>query len=520
MDFFRLFLRAELALTPAGWLILLIASGLISGSVYLSQQANWRAEALTAAATVDVIDAFCSQKAVLNELNASCMVTVEGQERMSRQAAWMLMRDIDLIDPNLVQHADDIGSDSPLSERAIMEFLTEDVSSPNSIMPGFQFFADVMQCKRGSLNPSVDEIYAPLMQHAVRFALGTEAERIDFAAISPSVGQNAAFDLSASVGTFMSRWHDDLDIWTLLEGAEPLSDAEIVTRGLAEAGVFGPGETNFRQALPTDGDTCLSLVEGLEITPEAEKPRVIYDIIVARSELALWAAGQIRQDETVAAARSRAALWTGYEQAGLLFFGVFGGLLVVVRLVLSFWSWQTGRRVPGPSFPHEDVLDSTDPQSIHKILSSQMMRKLGPPDDGSALSWDQHRVLFSRIVASARWPLRVVMAILPAIGFIGTVRGIKDSLIGADALVFAATNNERAAAIGALAGDLGLAFATTFIALLMTLVLTILLAIESRFIDLIGLRRMKRSALGAAKPIPETTEPGAESHTQTMPEAG
>lgn len=112
------------------------------------------------------------------------------------------------------------------------------------------------------------------------------------------------------------------------------------------------------------------------------------------------------------------------------------------------------------------------------------------------------------------------MAILPAIGFIGTVRGIKDSLIGADALVFAATNNERAAAIGALAGDLGLAFATTFIALLMTLVLTILIAIESRFIDLIGLRRMKRSALGAVEPTPETTQPGAESHTQTVPEAG
>ena len=31
MDFFRLFLRAELALTLAGWLVLLVASGFISG---------------------------------------------------------------------------------------------------------------------------------------------------------------------------------------------------------------------------------------------------------------------------------------------------------------------------------------------------------------------------------------------------------------------------------------------------------------------------------------------------------
>ena len=57
-------------------------------------------------------------------------------------------------------------------------------------------------------------------------------------------------------------------------------------------------------------------------------------------------------------------------------------------------------------------------------------------------------------------------------------------------MVFADNLNERADAIGALAGDLGLAFGTTLLALLGSMVLTILLAIEGRLIDLLILRQL------------------------------
>lgn len=71
---------------------------------------------------------------------------------------------------------------------------------------------------------------------------------------------------------------------------------------------------------------------------------------------------------------------------------------------------------------------------------------------------------------SSRWIIRWIARALPAIGFIGTVRGISAALSASDSIVRAQTTAEQAAAITAVAGTLGIAFTTTLIALMFGLI--------------------------------------------------
>ena len=75
-------------------------------------------------------------------------------------------------------------------------------------------------------------------------------------------------------------------------------------------------------------------------------------------------------------------------------------------------------------------------------------------------------------VERAKTPVRWSIMTVPAIGFIGTVRGILEALARAGDVVWANDRLERADAIGQLAGELGLAFSTTFFALVVSIALT------------------------------------------------
>lgn len=90
-------------------------------------------------------------------------------------------------------------------------------------------------------------------------------------------------------------------------------------------------------------------------------------------------------------------------------------------------------------------------------------------------------------LARGRTLVRWSIATAPALGFIGTVRGILEALARAGDVVWAADRLERADAIGQLAGELGLAFSTTFFALLVGVVLGLISALsrshEERRID-------------------------------------
>ena len=79
------------------------------------------------------------------------------------------------------------------------------------------------------------------------------------------------------------------------------------------------------------------------------------------------------------------------------------------------------------------------------------------------------------------------IATIPAFGFIGTVRGILEALSKTGDVVWAANRLERASAIGELAGELGLAFSTTLMALLMGVAVGLLFTVtrvrEGRWFD-------------------------------------
>lgn len=74
----------------------------------------------------------------------------------------------------------------------------------------------------------------------------------------------------------------------------------------------------------------------------------------------------------------------------------------------------------------------------------------------------------------SRWQFRWGSKALPAVGFLGTVRGILLALPQAESIVRAATPLEQSAAISSVAGSLGLAFSTTLLALLFGLATTLL----------------------------------------------
>ena len=77
--------------------------------------------------------------------------------------------------------------------------------------------------------------------------------------------------------------------------------------------------------------------------------------------------------------------------------------------------------------------------------------------------------------------MRWIAQALPAVGFIGTVRGISAGLGSADAIVRAENVIGQAAAINQVAGSLGVAFTTTLIALVFGLALGILERLEASF---------------------------------------
>lgn len=74
----------------------------------------------------------------------------------------------------------------------------------------------------------------------------------------------------------------------------------------------------------------------------------------------------------------------------------------------------------------------------------------------------------------SRWFIMWLSRALPAVGFVGTVRGISLALSDSDTIVSAQTVAEQAAAITSVSGVLGLAFMSTLLALLLGLITSLL----------------------------------------------
>jgi hypothetical protein len=103
------------------------------------------------------------------------------------------------------------------------------------------------------------------------------------------------------------------------------------------------------------------------------------------------------------------------------------------------------------------------------------------------------RIISQRCDAAAneatvsRWAIEWLAKSLPALGFLGTVMGISFALTNADLLVRAGSQASRASAMLQVSGVLGVAFTTTFIALILGLITSLIsdwqFAREDQFYD-------------------------------------
>ena len=155
----------------------------------------------------------------------------------------------------------------------------------------------------------------------------------------------------------------------------------------------------------------------------------------------------------VRAARKWADMARGPEHVGILALGLFAlsmlgarHAMLRARLLRARWQgWRGGARA-GP-----------------------LARLVGDLADGGQRA-ERRLDALARSRVLARWSITAI----PALGFIGTVRGILEALAQAGDVVWAANRPERADAVGQLAGALGLAFSTTLFALLVGVVLGLL----------------------------------------------
>ncbi|RWB26414.1 MotA/TolQ/ExbB proton channel family protein [Mesorhizobium sp.] len=218
---------------------------------------------------------------------------------------------------------------------------------------------------------------------------------------------------------------------------------------------------------------------------------------------------RLESDSEVKRARSWLVLWRGPEQ----FFLVFTGIALLLLLGDRVWQRRQIKREAGQILVrlHEaldEVQKTKDPKArstAARSLAQRLERREGDkthssfvtvPDDGKGLGVRIDSValymaekavrrivieprepeLFRQIcdginaeVERSGWVLRYASRALPAIGFIGTVRGIMLALPAAQGL-FGTSGPAQIAALNDVIEPLGLAFATTLIALVAGLV--------------------------------------------------
>lgn len=124
--------------------------------------------------------------------------------------------------------------------------------------------------------------------------------------------------------------------------------------------------------------------------------------------------------------------------------------LAMIRNVLLQW-----KEAGGP----EKELSSNTRDLLRNQIEEGLSRRMGPQKE----QWK-----------NSRWFISAGGKLLPAIGFIGTVRGIMDALGDADTIVRATTQTDQAAAVTEVAGILGISFTTTFVALLLSMIITVI----------------------------------------------
>lgn len=210
----------------------------------------------------------------------------------------------------------------------------------------------------------------------------------------------------------------------------------------------------------------------------------------------------LRADHAVKKASKNIPLWQGYEQCAMMIIFSWTVLLMIwreIRIMLvstharrvvrtvdshlrNHLTWDSHcRALPALegkfTVPLDDKWHTQRASAFAPRLALVCINycydangHVGPDVDGFRRYC---RMLRERENAS-RWFMKWLAFALPAIGFIGTKRGIAGALSQADIIVRAQDPGAQAVAISTVTGTLGIAFTTTLIALIMGLVTTLL----------------------------------------------
>ena len=210
--------------------------------------------------------------------------------------------------------------------------------------------------------------------------------------------------------------------------------------------------------------------DGKSASADSQDSRLAAKVLDGVAKFSRYLMNNVAAGNTVGAAKYRMTLWRGYEQFFMLWLFAFALLVLNARRhQVRIAQGQLADLQKGDLSQNR-----IEPKAVLKAVTGTDIR---PRLNDPAVLHELLDLIGQRLY-TARWPVRWAAYTLPAIGFVGTVRGILNSLSNASDVVLAVQPAEKAVAIGGLSGELGLAFATTLIALLLGIMLSVLNEIQ------------------------------------------
>ncbi len=453
----------HLSLSWIGWIVMMLLALALALGSYAGLQRLAQGRLLQIAETVDLAQAFCSGMPALNQNDCAAKpqdpVT---PAPFSDEVIWNLLIDAGVIGPDTVATPADLvtqtGSDGALANtyKMLKDAKRRQERGPNLLIAFSRGVCNNDTSRDAGTDPSdvvlADSAYAPAVAYFI--ARLYPSDYTDASALSDSV-----FMANAAAGEF------DLSVLRM-SVPNSVTDSEIAN-------------AMFLKSQATDGsgyrygkNRCGAQPMGANGQPLSEQD--LWRSFDHMEKLLTWGIGQMRTTGEYRSGVFYVTLITGWEQFLIFLIGYFALVLCLGRLSAAAIMMKISQRMIRTGAEVDPGRDN-----VVRLLAraGAQVRSLDP---GERAYWKDQ--LMDEI-ASARWPMRFAIATLPALGFIGTVRGIMNSLTGADAIVWATTASERAQAISTLSADLGLAFATTLLALAFGILLSLLAALEVRYFE-------------------------------------
>ncbi|MEW8009291.1 MAG: MotA/TolQ/ExbB proton channel family protein [Candidatus Thiodiazotropha endolucinida] len=294
-------------------------------------------------------------------------------------------------------------------------------------------------------------------------------------------------------------------IWTVVHA----NNAEVVYSDNNDVNQWGNPSSKVTEIKKIEIGDSGELVYGKGVyNPEPEDIDKIYDTARMFSQFLM---GKIHSNDLVAEKRKELVMFRGFEQQIMLCLLIFVLLIIFMRFVyrklLESLLKELDDRVLKINSPEpqgevtvEETVefDNTKTMESYRLDGLQIIKstlvdyeidgltknivfktvvmiknKLFHPLEDDVDKMRNALTLDTERIYNSRWIVRWTAITIPAIGFVGTVRGILQSLSQADIIVWASNQSERAAAIGEISGELGLAFATTLIALIIGIAISV-----------------------------------------------